>query len=537
MAAYPGGRWATIGLLAAATFLVFMPALTGDFVYDSRLQVLTDPFLHDAANWPAVLSGRVLGMDVLDFNRPAMLASLMLDAAIWGKNPFGYHLTSVLLHVLNVVLVWLLLDRLLVGRAGASSPDAGLLTPAVIGALVFAVHPVVTETVCEPSYREDLLVATFTLAALVIALAIAPSRAPANSLALTAESANGTAWRVAACVGCALLAVASKESGVVLPPLLLVAWGLFGRNEPRRFWAPAIGGTAVVVVAFLAARFLLEPAESRIFGKPVPLGGSLQAALAIQPRILALDAQLILWPFNQSADYQLSSLDHLPLPRSILILALLTAALAWGARHDRRIGFAAALIVLSILPVANLWPIFQPAADRYLYMPLVGVAIIVASLLDRPWWPAGSAGRRGAVVATMAAVALLALGCVRRQAVWHDPVALWEDTLRKEPTSFSAAWGLGEALLDAGRPAEAERAARLAVKLSGGHDGGAWATLAVIVAERGRMEEARDHLARALAADPLLADPDDRVASLTMERPWAERLKKLLAEMPRSPPP
>ena len=75
------------------------------------------------------------------------------------------------------------------------------------------------------------------------------------------------------------------------------------------------------------------------------------------------------------------------------------------------------------------------------------------------------------------------------------------------------------------------------MKLSGGHDGGAWATLAVIVAERGRMEEARDHLARALAADPLLADPDDRVASLTMERPWAERLKKLLAEMPRSPPP
>ena len=132
MASSPGGRWATIGLLAAATFLAFVPALRGGFVYDSRLQVLTDPFLHDATNWPAVLSGRVLGMDVLDFNRPAMLASLMLDAAIWGTNPFGYHLTSVLLHVLNVVLVWLLLERLLVGRTGASAPDAGLLTPAVM---------------------------------------------------------------------------------------------------------------------------------------------------------------------------------------------------------------------------------------------------------------------------------------------------------------------------------------------------------------------------------------------------------------------
>jgi len=253
MAASPGGHWATIGLLAAATFLAFVPALRGDFVYDSRIQVLTDPFLHDAANWPAVLSCRVLGMDVLDFNRPAMLASLMLDAAIWGKSPFGYHLTSVLLHVLNVVLVWLLLDRLLVGRTGASGPDAGLFTPAVIGALVFAVHPIVTETVCEPSYREDLLVATFTLAALVTALAFAPSRGPVQSRDATAESANGTAWRVAACVGCAFLAVASKESGVMLPPLLLVAWALFGQKAPRRFWGLAIGGTALVVVAFLAA--------------------------------------------------------------------------------------------------------------------------------------------------------------------------------------------------------------------------------------------------------------------------------------------
>lgn len=532
MTALGRGRWWTIGLLAATTFLAFVPALRSDFVYDSRIQILTDPFIHDAANWPAVLSGRVLGMDVLDFNRPAMLASLMLDAAIWGKSPFGYHLTSVLFHVLNVVLVWLLLDRLGDDRRGSGRTDRGVFTPAVLGAFVFALHPIVTETVCEPSYREDLLVATFTLTALVIAL----GRTPAQPHDAAEGTADGTAWRVAACMGCALVAIASKESGIVLPPLLLVAAALFDRGGPRRFWGMAIGGTTLVVIAFLAARFLLEPAESRIFGKPIPLGGSFLASLALQPRILALDAQLIFWPFNQSADYQLSSLDHLPLPRAILVLALLTAALAWGARHDRRIVLATVVIVLSILPVANLWPIFQPAADRYLYLPMVGVAIIVASLLDRPWWPEGSAARRGAVVAAMAAVALLAVGCVRRQAVWHDPVALWEDTFRKEPQSFAAAWGLGEALLDAGRPAEAERAARTAVKLSGGEDGGAWATLAVIVAERGRKDEARDHLARALAADPLLADPDDRVATLTMERPWAERLKKLLAEMAQEPP-
>jgi tetratricopeptide (TPR) repeat protein len=537
MAASPGGRRWTIGLLAAATFLAFVPALNGDFVYDSRIQVLTDPFLHEGANWPAVLSGRVLGMDVLDFNRPAMLASLMLDAALWGKNPFGYHLTSVLLHVLNVVLVWLLLDRLLADRREAPGRDPGLLTPAVIGALVFGLHPIVTETVCEPSYREDLLVASFTLAALVIALVIAPSRAPPQPEAMATGAADGIAWRVAACLACALLAIASKESGIALPALLMVAWGLFGRNGQRGFWVPAIGGTALVVMAFLAARFLLEPAESRIFGKPDPLGGSLQGALAIQPRILALDAQLILWPFNQSAVYQLSMLDHLPLPRSLLLLAVVGGALAWGAWHDRRIALATAVIILGILPVANLWPIFQPAADRYLYLPLVGVALIVTAILDSSWWTERSQIRRRAMLAALAVVGVLAVACLRREAVWHDPVALWQDTLRKEPSSFTAAWGLAEALFDAGKPAEAERFAREAVKRSGGEDGGAWATLAVIVADRGRPVEAQQHLARALAADPLLAAPDERVAALVMERPWAERLKRLLAAGPAAAPP
>ena len=92
--------------LAAITLAVFWPTLSAEFVYDARLQIVTGDFIHDPGNWLPVLSFGVLGMDVLDFNRPVQLASLMLDAAIWGREPFGYHLTSVLLHVVNVVLVW-----------------------------------------------------------------------------------------------------------------------------------------------------------------------------------------------------------------------------------------------------------------------------------------------------------------------------------------------------------------------------------------------------------------------------------------------
>ena len=166
----------TAAILAALTFAVFSPSLSSDFVYDARMQILTDPFPHDPRNWPAVLSFAVLGMDVLDFNRPVHLASIMFDAAMWGRDPFGYHLTSILVHCANVVLLWLVLRDVVPRGAGrhdpAADPAAGSSAATVAawgGALLFALHPLVTEAVCEPTFREDLLVAAFTLGTITLA--------------------------------------------------------------------------------------------------------------------------------------------------------------------------------------------------------------------------------------------------------------------------------------------------------------------------------------------------------------------------------
>jgi hypothetical protein len=82
------------------------PTLRGGFVYDSIAQVLHSDYLHTPSHWVDVLTLRVVGQDELDRNRPLHLASLMLDAPIWGKEAFGYRQTSVLLHALNATLVF-----------------------------------------------------------------------------------------------------------------------------------------------------------------------------------------------------------------------------------------------------------------------------------------------------------------------------------------------------------------------------------------------------------------------------------------------
>jgi tetratricopeptide (TPR) repeat protein len=500
-------------VLAAITLAVFSSSLTADFVYDARMQILTDTFIHDWRNWPAVLTGRVLAMDVLDFNRPAMLASLMLDAAVWGRNPFGFHLTSVLLHVANVILFWWLIREV---TGAEEQPNKAF--SALLAALVFAVHPIVTEAVCEPTFREDLLVVFFSLSALVLAMGHDPA------------TPGYDRWRALGCIASCLLAIGSKEAGIVTPMLLAAFWWLFRRGEPGRFWGVAIGGATLMVVAFLTARFLLEPTPSKIFEtKPEYPGGSLAQAMLIEPRILALYAQLILFPVNLCADYGLLSVGHLPLPVALLLLAAIAVAATLSARHDRRLLFAYALILLPLVPVANLIPIYRPAADRYLYMPMAGVALTVACLLDAPWLAGREPLRRRALVVGLAAVALLGLVCMERQRVWASSLALWDDSYRKNPTSFTNAAGLGEALREADRLPEAEQFTREAIRLSDGQRGDVWATLALILDAQRRPAEAAEAVAKAIAIDPRLADPDTRVEALAMERPMAEAWKRLLA--------
>jgi len=519
----------TAAILAAITFAVFSPTLSAGFVYDARLQILTDPFPHDPRNWPAVLSFAVLGMDVLDFNRPVHLASIMLDAAIWGREPLGYHLTSILLHCANVVLLWFVLCDLLPrggradGTAGTHEPGTGGLTAtgvaAFAGAILFAVHPVVTEAVCEPTFREDLLVATFTLGAVVLA------------------SGGHGMRRAVACAACCLFACASKESGVAAPLVLAASWWLFHRGEDRRFWSVAVGGGIALTAAFMTARFLLEPATSRIFEtKPSYPGGSFAAAMAIEPRILALYAQLVVCPVNLCADYGGPSIGHLPLPIALSLVALLVAALAWAAWRDRRIAFGTALMMLPLVPVSNLVPIYRAAADRYLYVPLGGAAVIAACLVEVAWKRSSRERRQAGLVVGMAVVAILAAACVARQRVWSNPLALWLDTAARNPASYSAATGLANACREAGGFVESERAARHALALSGSSRGDTWVALALALDGQGRTADAEAAITTALAKDSRLADPHSRVAALAMERGEADALAALLARRPATAP-
>ena len=258
--------------------------------------------------------------------------------------------------------------------------------------------------------------------------------------------------------------------------------------------------------------------------------------MELEPRILALYAQLVVAPVNQSADYGSYSIRHLPLPAALAIVGLLVAVAGAGIRRDRRLAIAVALILLPLVPVANLVPIYRAAADRYLYLSMAGVGLAVGCLLDAPWLAGRGAVRTKLMFGCGVAVVALAIACTARQRVWAGSLPLWQDTFAKNPAAYTAASGLAGALWEAGQLVEAERAARIAIERCAGREGDAWATLAVVLDDQGRAAEAAEALDKALDVDPRLARPADRVAVMAMERPFAAALERLLAARHRSPP-
>jgi hypothetical protein len=507
--------------LAIVVLSLFACSLNAGFVYDSTAEIRNWDFIHEPGNLLMALSFRIMGMDVVDFNRPVEITSLMFDSLVWGKNPFGYHLTNILLHLLVTGLVFLLTRHVLTLRN--PPPDQTWPTvSAFLAALLFAVHPIVTEAVCEPANRKDLLAAAFGIGALLLAIRHNP------------ETRRGDIVRIFLCILLCLLSIGSKEVGVAFPAILFLYWFLFRRGEPGAFWAWIIAGSAATATAFLIARFSLEHHPSEVFiNAPSYPGGSLGNTLFfIQPRILALYGFNLLWPLYLCADYNNYSIRNFPLSFSLLLLAIFLAPLIWWARKDRRVLFGLAFAAAALLPVCNLVPIYHPAADRYLYIPLAGLVLLPAIALDGRWVTATSSRRWAAAIFSLLLIALLIPITLQREKAWSSEVALWQDTLDRNPRSFVARVNLPEVLLEAGRLQEAKEQSEATLRTPYANYSWVWFDYALILHRLGDLTASQQAAKRALELKPDSADADKMIRTLQCDPALEEEFVRLFPATP-----
>lgn len=528
-------------LIFAGALAAFLPTLGAGFLnWDDAENFLGNP--HYRGLGPAELRWMITAVHMGHYI-PVTWLTLGLDYALWGMNPMGYHLTSLVLHAANAVLVYAVALRLLaLGFAPVRDDDRLALRLGAAGAaLLFALHPLRVESVAWITERRDVVSGFFALAS-VLAYLTAVRRA--------GPSGRAHAGWVAAAAGAFFLAAFAKSIVVGLP-LVLLALDIYPlRRFSRRTLVPVlVEKLPFVVVAAAAAGTMLAIAFRWGILAPVE-AASLPQRLALTGYGLAFYLEKTLWPWPLSPLYTLYQPVE-PLTARYLVPGAITVALTvllivrrrrWPSGLTAWVAYVALL-----LPAAGILPNGpQIAADRYSYLPMVGWAVVAGAGL--PWgWRAWRAGRlttllaRVALAATLVLLAGLTVLTQRQLAVWHDSVALWRHAAWADPDSDVPLFYLGWALADtgrfdearahfeaslarvpasvpalraqfllhlgiveqrAGRPMEAERRIREALMLDPDHPV-AWIRLGTLLQARGARGEAAAALATAAERGPV----------------------------------
>ena len=494
--------------MVVANVVVYAAVRRYDFVYfDDQYYVIKNATVSAGLTWRGVVWAFTTGYQ--SNWHPLTWLSHMLDVQLYGMHAGGHHLTNVLLHIANTLLLFGVLHRM-TGAPGRSGFVAAL----------FAVHPLHVESVAWVAERKDVLSTLFWM--LTLWSYVSYVRQPRWSRYVPV-----TAW-----FGLGLL---SKPMVVTLPfVLLLLDYWPLGRvtldgapgpdRHATRPWPQR--GVVLRLLQEKAPLFALAAASSVVTFIVQQRGGSVIALDLASPIRRAENALVsyvayvgkMLWPARLAAFYPYPpSLPIWHVTGAALILIAAFAVALWAVRRRPYLLVGWLWYVGTLVPVIGLVQVgFQQMADRYTYIPLIGLFLIVA------WGvPDLLGGWRYKRIALAAAAGVVLTACVvtagRQVRTWENGVALWQRDLDVTSDNFHAHKNLADALASEGKLDQAIAhyldALRLRPQYAEAH-----VRVAHLLSRKGRTEEALVHSSDALSIRPDLEEAHNGLGVGLMEQ-------------------
>jgi len=485
----------------------FLPVLQSDFQYfDEYAELRCNTHMNSGMGWQN-LRWALFSMEYSNWY-PLTWISHMLDFEMYGVNSWGHHLTNVLLHATNGVLLFLVLKRMTGLRPDASTPQAGALWRSLVVAALFALHPLRVESVAWISERKDVLSALFGLLALW-------------TYARFSEESRTQSGKSKLFYGLTLvffvLGLMSKSMLVTFPCILLLLdfWPL-ERWRQKGKWNLLMEKIPFFLLALpvsIAAWFAQK--EGGQFLLHFPLSFRLETALMDYSRYLGK----MFWPSNFSVLYPYP--DYWPAWQLFIAAALILgiSLLAFFMRRQRPYLLVGWLWYLGTLaPVIGLIPLgAQSMSNRYTYIPMIGIGLLVVWAihdLSKRW--------RGRT-ALMSMVVLLMMGaCIARTRAeivyWKNGETLWNRAIAVTKNNFMAHYCLAITLSQTD-PDRALAEYQKSVDIHPDY-AGAQLQLGVLLGKSGRYSDAAVHFEKAIQLDPQngWADYDLGFALMKMNR-------------------
>jgi protein O-mannosyl-transferase len=456
-----------VAILLAVATLVYANTLLNGFTQDDALYILNNPQVTHFS-----FSQLFAPTSFNNVFRPVTFGSFALNWAANGAHPFGYHLFNLLLHVLVTILLYLTLKTLL-----DAVPEGE--TAAWVAALLFAVHPIHTEAVASIVGRSELLAMAFLLAAWLLHLR------DKNLLALA----------------CFVLALMSKESAVVLVPLVIVGDYARGKRKTLLRYASIIGVAALYLV-------LLWKVQGGRFGeKSINFLDNPLAHLPAQLRIL--NAFRIAWkyialqvfPVKLSSDYSYSAIPLYSAWRffwpAIAAAVVVLVLWIWSLSAKRKDwALAGAIYLAGFAVTANiLLATGTIMGERLAYLPSAGFCLIVALLCLR----LENFQRRAGWTLLVLLIAALGIRTMVRNRDWRDNFSLFSADVKATPGSAKLHSNLGLQYYLRGQLDDAAREAQTALSIYPDLPD-AMGYYGVVESRKGEDQKAREILQKALSS-------------------------------------
>lgn len=570
--------WVSCALLATVVLCIYSNVYQGPFVFDGKIQIEENAKIRNLDNY--------LSFRGFFSHRPLTSFSFALNYRADGLNPFGYHLTNNLIHVLNAILAYFLALEIFAGLSllpgsffgrffrGAGAVDAAneiskfkqqpdnmtLRGMALLTALVFAVHPIQTQAVSYMGQRYTSMAAMFYLASVLLFIwarkwqvqkrgterLTTQNFVPEN----TQEKVRHIRVRVFFLYFFSLvfgfLALFCKENAATLfGAILLVEYFLFDRTwrgwKRKLIWVVPL----TLVIAFLILYFfastrglrfsnLLEDVsvltrETRSIGR--------WEYLCTQFNVLVLYVRLLFFPLGQNADYMYpfrqSFFDGLTPLAFLFVLSLIIMAF-WNVRKRSALSFGIFWFFITLSIESSIFTISDAMFEHRLYLPLLGFAIAVVYMI----FDLSSEYKKWGVVFLIVSVVILGTAAYMRNRIWLHPMTLWQDVAAKSPNNYRAHYNLGNALQREGKLSDAithyEAALRIAPGFGAAHD-----NLGLALMDMGRNADAMKHFREAVRLNGRSANARNNLGQALLAQGRVEEatrhLKKAVALDSRYP--
>ena len=491
-------------LLIMITAVVYAPSLKNDFVWDDYIVIVDNTFIKSWENFPTIFSKAYLTpVEVLTSGgltgsgettyRPVVTISYFFDYWIWKLNPFGYHFSNILLHLANVILLYLFVYLLVKNKYIA-----------LLSALIFALHPVNTEAVDVISFRKDLFVFLFLISSFILFIKHDSFRGIKKNLCIISS------------VSLFLLALFSKENAIMFPILLVLydfffifkqKWDGFFTRVTLRY-----SGYILTTIFYLAVWFIFKKSMvDLIAAYPYP-GGNIYTNLLTMSRVVSIYIFWLILPINIHATLPENNpaltLYTIFKPEAIFSIALIIFLLALAfimRKKAKEISFAVFWFFIMLFPVSNIIPISCIIACRYLYVPMVGFSIAASVVLFRLYNLKSRLFPRSFLIKLVRDTIIIVLifysiFTAIRNLAWKNNIMLWQELVEYSPMNAVAHINLGNQLNKIGLLDRAIIEYKIAERLNPGFPE-VYNLLGLTVGEEGHYEEAIKYFEKAISID------------------------------------